>query len=306
MSRKRYISTDISTDAKVAELSSYSFLAPLIYTWSIPHMDDWGRITGDAREFKMQVCPGLDITVNDVEEAIKQVVNIGLWIRYNVNGKWCIAISKPDTWFKHQSYINKSKRDDDSGSNYPSAEKHQETPKNAEEHQETAAMTELQQGTAQIAASFSSSSSVSYSVSSSPSKESTTPTTNPFRLFESEGFGTLSATIAEKIGEMIDFYSERWVIEAMKKASIGGKRSLPYVEGILKGFKSEGVDEPWTVEKKDNQQKQGNVTNFQRGRSNKPSIPIVADKPVTQSVSPDELEELRKLARKLDGKAMEA
>lgn len=169
MSRKRYISTDISTDAKVAELSSHGFLAPLIYTWSIPHMDDWGRISGDAREFKMQVCPGLDITIRDVEEAINQVVSIGLWIRYNVNGKWCISISKPETWFKHQSYINKSKRDDDTGSNYPSSDKQQETPKNAEERQETAVMTEIEQETAKIAASFSSS--VSLSSSSSPLKE---------------------------------------------------------------------------------------------------------------------------------------
>lgn len=85
-------------------------------------------------------------------------------------------------------------------------------------------------------------------------KDSTTTAiaiSNPFRLFESEGFGTLSSILGQKIGYMIDEYSERWVCEAMKEAAYYGKRSLPYVKGILDRYKTCGVDEPWKGEKKD-------------------------------------------------------
>jgi DnaD/phage-associated family protein len=85
-------------------------------------------------------------------------------------------------------------------------------------------------------------------------KESTTtaaivPIVNPFKLFESEGFGTLSSIIGEKIGDFIDTYSERWVCEAMKEAAYYGKRNLPYVKSILDRYKTSGIDEPWNKPK---------------------------------------------------------
>lgn len=73
------------------------------------------------------------------------------------------------------------------------------------------------------------------------------PLHNPFKLFESEGFGTISKSIGERIGYMIDDYGERWVCEAMKEAVYYGKRTLPYVEGILKRWQTDGIDSPWEV-----------------------------------------------------------
>ena len=63
-----------------------------------------------------------------------------------------------------------------------------------------------------------------------------------YRTFEQEGFGTISPIIAEKIEYMISDYSEPWVVEAMKVAVINGKRSINYVEGILKRWKANGID----------------------------------------------------------------
>lgn len=161
MSRKRYISTDISTDTKVAELSETGLLPVLLFTWAVPHMDDWGRITGDPREFKLLVCPGLDVSSREVDEAINSIVDIGLWKRYTVDGKRCISVAHKENWFKHQSYISKDKRENDGGSTFPpppqNTEERRETPKNAEEVQETP----------QNPVSFSLSSSVSSSLSDS-------------------------------------------------------------------------------------------------------------------------------------------
>jgi hypothetical protein len=154
MSRRRYISTDISTDIKTAELAEYGTLPLLLYTWAIPHMDDWGRMTGDARQFKLLVCPALDVSSKDVDEAINQISSVGLWIRYEVDGKNVISIPD-DSWFKHQSYINKAKRGDDSGSNYP------KIPTNTEEHR----------GLPQNTASLSPTPSFSFTPSPSPTQE---------------------------------------------------------------------------------------------------------------------------------------
>ena len=98
----------------------------------------------------------------------------------------------------------------------------------------------------------------------------TTTTVNPFRLFELEGFGTLSATIGDRLGHMINEYGERWTCEAMKVAVFRGKRSLGYVDGVLKSFKSSGIDEPWIEDKKEvgeqNGKHGGYPQGFQSGR----------------------------------------
>lgn len=139
MSRRRYISTDISTDPKVAELAEYGPLPLLLYTWAIPHMDDWGRIIGEPRQFKLLVCPALDVTASAVDEALTHIASVGLWERYEVEGRKYIAVG-PESWFKHQTYINHKKREEDK-SQYPcpfetapnNAAKRRKTPQNTEE-----------------------------------------------------------------------------------------------------------------------------------------------------------------------------
>lgn len=237
MARKRYISTEISTDTKVAELSEFGLLEPLLFTWAIPHMDDWGRITGNAREFKLLVCPGLEVMTTDVDKAMNNIVKVGLWVRYEVDGKRCISTAHKESWFKHQSYISKDKRENDAGSSFPVL------PQNAEERRETPKITEERRETPQNPSSFSLSSSFS------PSINDDNNNANPFKIFESEGFGTLSSVIGDKIGCFIDTYGERWTCEAMKRSVFYGKRNLAYVNSILIGWKSYGIDEPWTLEK---------------------------------------------------------
>lgn len=128
------------------------------------------------------------------------------------------------------------------------------------------------------------------------------PPLNPFKLFESEGFGTISMTIGDRIRTMCEEYGDRWVCEAMKKAVVAGKRNLGYVDGILKRFKSEGVDDPWNVSAPSQSTSQQRRTGTSsQSRSGKGSIPIVEDRP-SEKVSQEEFDELRRIARKLDGK----
>ena len=133
MARRRYISTEISTDPKLARLAQHGTLPMLLYTWAIPHMDDWGRISGDPVEFKLAVCPGLNVTEAEVQEAIEQIAAVGLWMLYSADGKTCIAIPE-EKWFRYQTYIAKEKRGDNSGSKLPAppiAAKPRQSPKKA-------------------------------------------------------------------------------------------------------------------------------------------------------------------------------
>lgn len=108
MARYRSIHSDISVDGAVSSLFEHGPWAVLLYTWAIPQADDFGRLTGDARQFKLSVCPGADITTADVEAALQQITDAGLWERYEVAGKKYIAFPF-QTWVKHQSYIPRRK-----------------------------------------------------------------------------------------------------------------------------------------------------------------------------------------------------
>jgi DnaD/phage-associated family protein len=277
-------------------------------------MDEWGRITGEARKFRLLVCPGLDVTVREVDEALTLIATAGLWERYEAEGNLCIAIN-PDKWFKHQSYINKAKRDDDSGSDFPSPDKRRktpqnteerrETPKNTEEHQEWAQIAEIQQGTAQIAASFSSS--LSSSFSASPYKTSSSSSgrgDDPFVIFQSQGFGKLDEMTTQFILDDIKTYSEPWVMHAMVEAVRQQVVKWAYVGKILKRWKETGHDEPWTLEKPETPKLVEPIQRSSQWRSRngsqKPKIEIVQNQPQAP-LSQKEEEEIRALARKLDG-----
>ena len=136
MSRRRSISTDISTDPKLAEVAEeYGPLPLLLYTWAIPHASDFGQITTDPTQFRLLVCPALPVKSSEVACAIQQLVAAGLWRREGKEGREYLQFPE-DAWFRHQSYINASKRPNAAKSHAP-AEQQQETPRNAAKQQGT-------------------------------------------------------------------------------------------------------------------------------------------------------------------------
>lgn len=56
--------------------------------------------------------------------------------------------------------------------------------------------------------------------------------------------GQLSPIMSQKLQADIDEYSAQWVLEAIEKAVIQEKRSLGYVQGVLKGWKRDGKGSP--------------------------------------------------------------
>jgi len=100
MARRRYISTDISTDEKVNSISTF---AALLYTWAIPHFNDDCHLTAkNAAEVKWTVLPGRKEGVKEVEKAIQELLNNTLWCK-DENGRFLIP---SDSFYKYQTYIN--------------------------------------------------------------------------------------------------------------------------------------------------------------------------------------------------------
>lgn len=154
MARRRYLSTQISTDTAVNKLAQQGGdFAALLYTWMIPHAADDATLPGDPEELALIVIPGRrDKTPDDIADALRIMVELTLieW-----DGK-TVRFPAP-AFYKYQTYIQEGKR---------------RGPQNADEPREPATNSANQRKSAQNASSPSPS--VTPSLSPSPS---VTPTT---------------------------------------------------------------------------------------------------------------------------------
>lgn len=113
MARRRYVSTEISIDKEVNKLAiQYGDFAALLFTWMIPHAEDDRTITADPYELLYKVVPGRskDKTEEDVQEAIAGMIKHKLLIVVEDGKKLKF---KPKSFYKYQSYIPVSKREDE-------------------------------------------------------------------------------------------------------------------------------------------------------------------------------------------------
>lgn len=97
------ISKVISISKKI-NLRLDNHFARLLYTWLIPHTDDFGRLTGCPHKVKALVIPMLDDTWKDVEKALQSLHDVELIQWYEVNGELYIQLTNFDG---HQSGLHK-------------------------------------------------------------------------------------------------------------------------------------------------------------------------------------------------------
>ena len=60
------------------------------------------------------------------------------------------------------------------------------------------------------------------------------------KYYEKAGFSTVNSIILEKIGALVEIYTYEWVIDAMDVAVLNNRRTLNYVEGILRNWRANG------------------------------------------------------------------
>lgn len=101
MSRRRYLSTKISTDPRVNRLAmDYGDFAVLFYTWAIPHAADDASLPDDPEELLFMLFPGRrDKTTEDVMDAITGAVHLGLLERRGDH------LFFPTSFYTYQTYI---------------------------------------------------------------------------------------------------------------------------------------------------------------------------------------------------------
>lgn len=108
MARKRFVTSEISTDRKIAKLAEKNPVAAALWPWFITALDDWGRMNADPVEVKLTIFPAFPYTSDDIETFIKLYHEFGIAYHYEVDGKPYLAVN-PDTWLKYQTYIRKDK-----------------------------------------------------------------------------------------------------------------------------------------------------------------------------------------------------
>lgn len=101
MANRRMIGKSISVSEQVNELSDF---AALLFSWLIPHSDDYGVIPGSPRKIKALVVPMRKQSAEQVDAALKEMQSVGLVWRYIYKGSEYTQFCKFD---EHQEGLHK-------------------------------------------------------------------------------------------------------------------------------------------------------------------------------------------------------
>lgn len=104
MAEKRMISKVISISEKVNNLPDFD---ALLYTWMIPHSDDFGRLEGSPGTVRALVMPRRNSTDEDVRSALQRMAEVELILWYKSNNKMVIQINNFED---HQQGLHKRTR----------------------------------------------------------------------------------------------------------------------------------------------------------------------------------------------------
>lgn len=116
MSRKLYISDDISIDEALAEIADKDPMLALLWPWLLVHLDDWGRSSASPRRLKGAIAPMIEaVSADTIEAALNAYAAKHLIALYEVEGQRYLAVN-PEKWWRYQTHIHKSKREDDRSS----------------------------------------------------------------------------------------------------------------------------------------------------------------------------------------------
>lgn len=110
MARKVFISSDMSVDESIGEISEASPISALMWPWMLTAFDDWGRSPATPRRLKSSIFQVIDmVTTEMIEEALGHYHKKGLIILYEVEGKPYMCIPE-DKWYKYQTHMNRKNR----------------------------------------------------------------------------------------------------------------------------------------------------------------------------------------------------
>ncbi len=264
MSRRRFLSTEISLDAKVNRLASeHGDFAVLLYTWLIPHSQDDATLKGTPEEILWAVMPGRrDKTPEDVARALDAMQAVGLlWWDKLANTVYFPV----ESFYKYQTYVKPVNR---------RSEEPRKTLENIEEHCASA------ENSVSLSPSLSPSLSTTTATRAracedrlAPREETVeTPATGPDPIAEmdaatredaihaiEERLGVMNPTVIFRLTGYLDLgATPGLILWAIHEAELNGIYRANYVQSIIKrnleeghatAGQAEGAKERWEAEK---------------------------------------------------------
>lgn len=126
---------------------------------------------------------------------------------------------------------------------------------------------------------------------------------NVFGMYEIE-IGELTMSVSNKLISLEEDYSEEWLKKAIEVAVFADEKKLRFIEGVLKKWKLLNVTDPWNsappapepvIPRGENGIRTSNTR-----KSQKPVIPGIPPSSGSGSLTPEQLENARAMAKKLD------
>lgn len=242
MANRRMINKSISISEQVNSMSEF---AQLLFTWMIPHTDDWGIIPGSPKVLKALIIPMSKRSEEEVAEAVKEMANQKLVWNYLVDDKEYIQFCKFE---QHQEGLHKRTRP-----KFPTYEQYIKSK-------------ELPGTSGNFTPNLTEQNLTEENLNSSSSKP------DPFKHYENN-IAPLVKTSRETIIAWIDMdnMQPELICRAIDIAVRKNKRDLAYIDGIIRKWIESNV---FTVEQADAMQlewdrkKNTNITPFKKTGTN--------------------------------------
>ncbi len=256
MARKRFVSSEISTDKKIAMLAEENPTVALMWPWFTTAFDDWGRMGADPFEVKLTLFPAFPFTSKDIEEAIRKFDEYDLAYLYEVDGKQYLSIN-PNKWYKYQTYIS-SKRQQQDNSKYPAPpnppwENQRDSQINTVDEEENQDENDISK---KVAENLQTSQKIVPSLSLSLSKDSSGGGNNArareektnnekfgraYRAVEEHFFQSLNSVQTDKLDGFVSKGIEPELVERAVRITKEKGKDISYLWGILARCESSGV-----------------------------------------------------------------
>ena len=247
MANRRMISKSISVSD---ETNSISDFVALLFTWLIPHADDYGVIPGTPGRIKALVVPRRKQTEQDVEAALEELQAVGLVHRYTNNGLYYVQLVSFEQHQEglHKRTVSKHPTFDAEGSETLSR-KFREIPGNSRLTEPNLTEPNLSEG----------------------NQNELNPTELRAREEEQAGMGEAELVVVDQLTKNIcrvsseteraivrawlKDYAQDWIVQAIQIAALNKAGSVKYVDAILKAWNANytPADRPWEHDRRKKQ-----------------------------------------------------
>ncbi len=93
MAQRRMLAKSISTSKKINRVSDQ---AALLFSWTLPHCDDYGNMDGSVDQLKAIVVPSRKWSSKKIEGARNELCQVEAWKLYEAEGEQYIHVEKFD------------------------------------------------------------------------------------------------------------------------------------------------------------------------------------------------------------------